>query len=262
MPSQRQPEYTKRLEEFRKLSEEIMHDINNLLSGILGYSDLLLSYPALDHLRTPLEEISNAGKRISSLSRLLSAFGDKYGYLPQILDLNGVILGIEGILSRILGKEIEFIAIKTPKLWPIKADLAKMEQAIITLAVDMKHAMPEGGTLSISTKNSTVAPASLSGGRLEPGHYVLITTASCGNIAVDEVSESLLDFSNSLNSIAEEEKTSGLPGVCDLIKMTGGKLVLDSCSEQELSVSIYLPAIIIEPSSPKPEEDTSEATTT
>ena len=262
MPSQRQPQYAKQLEDFRKLSEEIMHDINNHLSGILGYSDLLLIDPALAHLRAPIEEIANAGKRISSLSRLLSAFGDKYRYLPQILDLNDVILGIEGFLPRLLGKEIHFTAIKNTKLWPVKGDLAKMKQALITLAVDMKCAMPEGGTLSISVKNSTVAPASLPGGRLEPGNYVLVTAMSSGNIAVDEIPESLLDISSPLKSIAEQEKTGGLPGICDHIKMAGGNVVLDSCSEQELSVSIYLPAIKIKPSPQKPEEGTSQSTTT
>jgi two-component system cell cycle sensor histidine kinase/response regulator CckA len=262
MPSQRQLEYTKQLEDFRKLSEEVMHDINNLLSGILGYSDLLLMDPALAHWRAPIEDISNAGKRISSLSRLLSAFGDKYGYLPQILDLNDAILGIEGILSRILGKEIGFIATNTPKLWPVKADLAKMKQALITLAVDMKGTLPEGGTIRISAKNSTVEPASLPGSRLEPGHYVIITAISSGNIAVDEASASLRNIASPLDSIADAEMTSRLPGVCDIIKMTGGKLVIDRCSGQELRVSIYLPAINFEPSLRKPEDDTFQPTIT
>jgi len=243
MPSQRPPRYTRQLEAFRKLSEGIAHDINNLLSSIIGYSELLLIDPAIDHLTDQAKEISNAGKRIASLSRMLSAFGDKYRYQPEILDLNEVILGISGFLPRILGKEIAFIAAKNPDLWPVKGDSAIVKHALITLAVDMTSAMPEGGTLSLFARNLTVAPAPMSGSQPEPGRYVFVTATSSGNIAADEVSESLLAISPPLRIQPEEKKENGLPGVSELIKMAGGSLVIESCSERELRVSVCLPAI-------------------
>jgi two-component system cell cycle sensor histidine kinase/response regulator CckA len=247
MPSHQPPRYTRQLEAFRKLSEGIAHDINNLLSSILGYSDLLLIDPAIDHLKIQVKEISNAGKRIASLSSLLAAFGDKYRHQPEILDLNEVILAIEGFLPRILGKEISFIATKNPELWPVKADPAKMKQALITLAVDMKSAMPEGGTLRLSAKNLTTPPAPMPGRQLEPRSYVLVTATSSGNIAADEVSESLLDLSSLPPNAPIDKETSGLPSVAELVKMASGSLVIESCSERELRVSMCLPAIHFQP---------------
>jgi two-component system cell cycle sensor histidine kinase/response regulator CckA len=227
--------HTRQLEAFRKLSEGIAHDINNLLSSILGYSDLLLIDPALDHLTSQVKEISYAGKRIASLSRMLSAFGDKYRHQPEILDLNEVIQGISGYLPRILGKEIAFIASQNPDIWPVEADSAKMKQALIALAVDMKSAMPEGGTLSLSAGNQEVAP--------EPERYVFVTATSSGHIAADEISDSLLASSPPLNFPTEDRKENELPDVSELIKAVNGSLVIENCSEREIRVSIRLPAV-------------------
>ncbi|MBN1571524.1 MAG: hypothetical protein JXA73_27050 [Acidobacteria bacterium] len=247
MPPQPAPRYTGQLEAFRRLSEQIAHDMNNLLSSILGYSDLLLLDPAADQIKNQVKEISNAGKRIAALARLISAFGTKYRSQPAILDMNEVIQDMKRLLPHILGNRIDFIAVQNPGLWPVKADPAKMKQLLITLAVDMKSSLPEGGRLTLSLRNRTVGPSP--GSQLEPERYVLVTASSSGSIAVDETSEGLRAVQSPSRGSSRAEEEHGWPSVSELAQAAGGSMLMENCSEQELTVSICLPAI---PSQPLP----------
>ncbi len=92
------------LEAYRKLSGSVTHDINNLLSSILGYSELLRMDISDANLRSSVDEIRTAGKRIASLTQLLSAFTDKYIYRPELLDLNEEISALKKYCADILGK--------------------------------------------------------------------------------------------------------------------------------------------------------------
>lgn len=249
MSLQRPSRYLRHLEAFHKLSERVAHDANNLLSGILGYCDLALMDLSIRSVRNPLEEISSAGKRIASLIRMQSAFSDSYHYQPETFGLNEAILDIEEFLQRILGEAIELRIVRLPGLWMVKADPAKMKQALITLAVDMKSTMLEGGTLQISTKNQVEDGTSLPDGRIVPGSYVRITVISSGKIAPDEAREFLADFASSSPRAAWINGESVLPNVCDFVKLANGRLAVEAWSEQEIIVSISLPAIPAEPES-------------
>jgi two-component system cell cycle sensor histidine kinase/response regulator CckA len=241
MSSRSHLRYIRHLEAFRKLSEEVVHDINNLLSGILGYSELLLLEAAADQNRIPAEGISNAGKRIASLTRILSAFGNKYTCCPAIMDLNEVILAMEGIISRIFAGRMEFVIHKISELYPIKADPVKMKQAFITLAIEMSTLMRQGGKLTIFARNLMDARALPQGTQLKPGPYVCVTATSSGIIAADAALESLL-VKPSTPDDSSEGMGYELPSVGDLFKLANGQLILDSCSDRELSISIYIPA--------------------
>ncbi len=243
MASQRLQSYERYLEAFRTLTGTVAHDINNLLSGISGYSDLLLLDLSDEHLRSPVEEIKTAGKRIAALSQLLSAFTDKHAHHPEQLDLNEEMLSLKKILAGILGEKTEFLMSLTPGLWPVQADRAKTKQALITVAMEMGNLMPEGGILRISTQNRPTEPDSLVRDPLSPAGYVVVTAESTGCIAVEDVLDSLLAPSLSAG-IDAGKPAAGLPNIAELARLANGYSILNRYSAQELSLSICLPAAV------------------
>ncbi len=126
------------------------HDFNNLLTVILGQTDLLLVEASPnDPTREPLEEIRQAAKRAASLTRQLLAFSRRQILQPKLLDLNSVVADMERMLTRLIGEDVEILTLRDPDLWPVRLDQAQLEQVLLNLAVNAREAMPKGGRLRI-----------------------------------------------------------------------------------------------------------------
>ncbi len=136
------------------LAGGVAHDFNNLLSVINGYSELALeSLNEKDPVRADIQQIWEAGKRASTLTAQLLAFGRKQILQPEILDLNEIIAQMTSMLRRLIGEDIDLAAITTPDLGMIHADPVKIQQVVLNLAVNARDAMPQGGKLTIETEN-------------------------------------------------------------------------------------------------------------
>jgi hypothetical protein len=232
--------HEKELKALRRLSETVAHDVNNLLSGILGYCELLKCESISDSLRPQIEEMSSAGKRIASLIRILLALGDKYLPRPETLDLNKMLLEIEPLISRILGSEIHFTTAKAPELWPVHADPAKLKLALIALALEMQYLISNNGTIVFTTGNlldererDLVAP---------PGSHqcVVVTATSRGNLAAEQVQALQHRLTPAAESGAEAGACGDL-GFSGLVNLIGGRLLPEILSEREFSVRMLLP---------------------
>lgn len=151
---ERQLHQSQKMEAIGRLAGGIAHDFNNLLTAITGYSDLLLRrLDPDDPNRKDIEEILKAGESASSLTRQLQAFSRKQVLEMQILNLNNLIIHLDKMLRRMIGEDIDLVAIMAPELHPILADPGQIEQVIINLAVNARDAMPEGGKITIETAN-------------------------------------------------------------------------------------------------------------
>jgi two-component system, cell cycle sensor histidine kinase and response regulator CckA len=241
MTASQPQKHLRQLDALRRLSDTIAHDINNLLSGISGYSELLLMELPAEHLKSPIMEIKSAGKRISSLIQLLSAFGGRYTCHPEILDLEEVILSTKGFLAHLLEKTVALQLVKSSGLWRVRTDLAKIKQALIILAIEAKYLMPEGGILNISTQNHSCTPESAEEIGIDSGRYVRIMGIASGRITAVDVSDSLLSPSSPVGPNSETAP-GGFPSFFELAHEASGYATLDSLTDQELCVSIYLPA--------------------
>jgi two-component system cell cycle sensor histidine kinase/response regulator CckA len=171
-----------RLEALGRLAGGVAHDFNNILTVVLGGLELVLNRPSLDpELGDELKEIRSAGERAAALTRQLLAFSRQQVIAPEVLDLDGVVTHLRGMLARLLGEDVELGVRSTGALWPVKLDRSQVEQILMNLAVNSRDAMPRGGSFTIATKNVVLqTPTLFVGSTAEPGSYVELSVQDTG----------------------------------------------------------------------------------
>ncbi len=187
---QRRLEQSQRLESLGKLVGGVAHDFNNILNIITGYASLLAEQLAdpdpadpgeRDSALTYVGQVQDAAQRAVSLTRQLLAFARQDVTRPQILDLNAVIGGVEHMLRRTLGEQVELVTAPAPDLCPVLADPGQLGQVLVNLAVNASDAMPGGGKLTIDTASITVDDAyAAARPGLAPGPYARIRVSDTG----------------------------------------------------------------------------------
>ena len=173
----------RKMESVGRLASGIAHDFNNLLTVINGVSDLVLEQVHQDdQVRADVQEIRRAGERAATLTRQLLAFSRQQILEPRVLSLNTVVAGMESLLRRLLGEDIDLVVALTPGVGHVLADPGQLEQVIVNLAVNARDAMPQGGRLSIETQNValTEADGRQHGVAVPPGPYVQLAVTDSG----------------------------------------------------------------------------------
>ena len=154
-----------RMDSLGQLAGGVAHDFNNLLTIILSYATFVSRRLAeaaesgvdgsWDEASADMAHIQHAVERSAALTRQLLTFASREAIRPLALDLNEVIANVEELLRRAIGEHIELATSLADGLWPVLADAGKLEQVLVNLAVNARDAMPDGGTLTISTENIT-----------------------------------------------------------------------------------------------------------
>ncbi len=145
-----------KMEAVGRLAGGVAHDFNNMLSVILGYSELIASrLQPLDPILGPLNGVRSAANRSAELTRQLLAFSRKQPIAPRMIDLNEHTKSMESLLTRIIGEDIALTFELSPQLWPVSMDPAQIDQVLANLAVNSRDAMPRGGKLTVHTSNTT-----------------------------------------------------------------------------------------------------------
>lgn len=161
---------SQKMEAIGTLAGGVAHDFNNILAVILSYTGFVLDETGNDDPKKgDLLEIKNAAERAAVLTRQLLAFGHKQMVRPVSLDLNEVTRGLEKMLRRILGEDIEFSLDLAPGLGKVLADPGQMEQVLMNLVVNARDAMPEGGELTIATADQELGVEGASALGIPPG---------------------------------------------------------------------------------------------
>jgi two-component system cell cycle sensor histidine kinase/response regulator CckA len=145
---------SQKLEAIGQLAGGIAHDFNNLLTVILNHSDVALS--SVDRhapLHENLVELRAAAERAAGLTRQLLAFSSRQAIVPLVVDVNPLVVGIAAMLGRILGENIRLVLSLASDIGRIEIDPSQLDQILLNLAVNARDAMPEGGTLTLSTAN-------------------------------------------------------------------------------------------------------------
>ena len=178
------------------LAGGVAHDFNNLLTVIIGNAQLALMNVIKDEsLRKEIEEIKKAGDKAASLTRQLLAFSRKQVIKPEVMDINELLTGIENMLGRLIGEDVELLTISEPALWQVEVDPGQVEQVIMNLAINARDAMIRGGKLTIETANIDLAKNYFHehGIKNEPGSYVMLTVSDTGTGMDKETQEHIFE---------------------------------------------------------------------
>ena len=236
---------SKKMEAIGTLAGGVAHDLNNLLTPIIAYSEIvLIELEADSPLRGDVEEIRKAGRRAESLIRQLLTFSRNQVLQLKVLDLNIIVADISKMLQRVIGEEINLETIFEPDLGYVKVDPGQVEQVIMNLVVNARDAMPEGGKLTIETANVYLDEeyGRRHGVEMQPGPYVMLAVSDTG-IGMDE--EVLAHIFEPFFTSKERGKGTGLgmATVYGIVKQSSGYIWVYSEPGQGSSVKIYLPRV-------------------
>jgi PAS domain S-box-containing protein len=242
---QQQVFQSQKMDSVGSLAGGVAHDFNNLLSVILNYTSFALdSLHEQDPLRADLVEVKKAGDRAAALTRQLLAFGRRQVLEPRVLNLNDVIRGLERMLQRILGEDVDLVWGLAPDLGMVTADPGQLEQVIMNLVVNARDAMPSGGQLRIESSNVNLddSYAARHVG-VSPGSYVVlaITDTGCG---MDSATQERL-FEPFFTTKEKGKGTGlGLPTAYGIVRQTGGTISVYSELRRGSTFKVYLPQLL------------------
>jgi PAS domain S-box-containing protein len=235
---------SQKMEAIGQLAGGVAHDFNNLLTVIGGRLEILLGGLADDDpMARDLTLVQRAADRAAGLTRQLLAFSRKQMLQPRIVDLNGVMAGMDGMLHRLIGEHIELLTQPGRDLWRVHADPGQIEQVILNLAVNARDAMPEGGRLTIRTTNMLLTSSDLVEMRdLAAGAYVLLAVSDTGT-GMDDATQARA-FEPFFTTKGPGRGTGlGLSTVYGIVKQSGGDIVVRSAPRRGTTFEIYLPRV-------------------
>jgi signal transduction histidine kinase len=238
---------SQKIEAVGRLAGGVAHDLNNMLSPIIGYGELLLDGMPTDDLnRHAVEQIYNAGQRAKDMVRQLLAFSRKQALEIKSINIYQVLAGFEKLLDRILRDDVK-LELKLSRGIPnILADAGQMEQVVMNLAINAQDAMPDGGKITIEVgtvllEQEDVALYAVA----SPGLYVVITFSDTGHGMTPEIQERIFD--PFFTTKGQGKGTGlGLATVYGIIKQHNGSIRVYSEPGTGTVFNIYFPAALSE----------------
>lgn len=222
---------SQKMDAIGRLAGGVAHDFNNVLTAILGYADLLREgLPPDDPRRASVEEIYRAGERAAAMTRQLMAFSRRQVLWPKILNLNAVVTGMENMVRRLVGENIEVRTVLEPRLGNVKADPTQMEQVLLNLVVNARDAMPQGGRLTIETINE------------DSGARVMLRVTDTGGGMDAETRSHLFEPFFTAKAIGKGTGL-GLSTVFGIVQQSGGEIDVESEPGRGATFRIHLPRV-------------------
>jgi two-component system cell cycle sensor histidine kinase/response regulator CckA len=242
--SERQLRHAQKMEAVGMLAGGIAHDFNNILSVILSYGEMVLSeLKPGEPMHDDLAEICKAGQRAADLTRQLLMFSRQQVTEPRVLDLNEVLAGVDKMLQRILGADVDLVSLPESQLGRVRVDPGSMEQVIMNLVVNARDAMPTGGKLTIETANVELDETFVRTHHAkQPGPHVMLAVTDTG-AGMDQATLARI-FEPFFTTKDRGKGTGlGLSTVFGIMQQSGGSVWVDSEVGRGTTFRIYLPCV-------------------
>ncbi|WP_293450440.1 CHASE domain-containing protein [Phenylobacterium sp.] len=224
-----------KMEAIGQLTGGIAHDFNNMLAIIVGSLDMARRRLTDTDARVAryIDNASEGARRAAALTSRLLVFARRQRLNPEPLDVNRLIEGMTELLSRSLGERIEILTRPADDLWPVHADAAGLENALLNLAVNARDAMPDGGRLVIETEN-------VAGGAPMSGDHVSIRIVDTGSGMPEAVAERAFEPFFTTKEVGKGSGL-GLSQVYGFVSQSGGRVTIESGVGHGTTVTIWLP---------------------
>jgi PAS domain S-box-containing protein len=246
-----------KMEAVGQLTGGIAHDFNNLLTGIIGGLDIIqrrLAAGRYHDLDRFIEPAMSSAHRAAALTHRLLAFSRRQSLDPKPVDVGRLITGMDEMLRRTLGEQIDLQVSCVNNLWTAEADHHQLENAILNLAINARDAMPEGGQLRVGAENWHVGqPIAIGHEQVSAGEYVVISVSDEGVGMEPSVIEHAFDPFFTTKPIGQGTGL-GLSMVYGFAKQSRGHVHIDSGVEKGTTVQILLPRThLADPSDHRPQ---------
>jgi PAS domain S-box-containing protein len=220
---------SQKLQALGELTGGIAHDFNNLITVVRGSAEMLKRADLSDEKRDRyLNAIIETAERATSLTSHLLAFGRRQALKPEVIDLNVRLDALADVFGRMLGSRIELLLDLSPELWRIEVDPAQLESALLNAAINARDAMPEGGRLTLSTRN------------VEPAGEICIGIADTGEGMPPEVLSRAFEPFFTTKSVGKGTGL-GLSQIHGFAAQTGGHAEIESRKGEGTVVRLFLP---------------------
>ncbi|HTQ04831.1 MAG TPA: response regulator [Polyangiaceae bacterium] len=233
---------SQKMEAIGQLAGGVAHDFNNVLSVILGYGEILLEeLPKDDPKHGDISVMVGAAQRAAALTRQLLAFSRRRVVQPDIVDVNTIVWGVDKMLRRIIGEDIDLRTTLASSPATVRADPSQLEQIILNLTVNARDAMPKGGTIQIETATVELDERYAAGHvGVIPGTYVLLRATDNGT-GMDAATQKRVFEPFFTTKEVGRGTGLGLSTVYGIVQQCRGHIVLVSELGKGTTFSIYLP---------------------
>ncbi len=235
---------SQKMEAIGQLTGGIAHDFNNILTGIVGSLELMqrrIAAGRTAEIGRYVNAAITSANRAAALTHRLLAFARRQSLDPKPIDVNHLVVSMEDLLRRTLGENIAISTALEPALWPAFSDANQLESALLNLIINSRDAMPEGGKLTIITRNAELIGSGTSDDEgFSPGDYVEISIADTGTGMAPEVLEKVFDPFFTTKPIGQGTGL-GLSMIYGFVRQSNGHISVDSMVGQGTVITLYLP---------------------
>ena len=236
-----------KMEAIGNMAGGVAHDFNNILTAILGYTEIALESQKIEEnpngkLIRELQEIQHSAQRAASLIQQLLVFSRREMIKPEVLNPADVLSGMEGMLRRLIAENISLRIVSQPGVYPILAHSHQVEQVIMNLAVNARDAMPDGGRLDIELSNTFLDETYAAAHReARTGPHVLLIVSDTGHGM--DASTMTRVFDPFFTTKERGRGTGlGLSTVYGIVKQSGGHITIYSQPGIGSTFKAYFPA--------------------
>jgi two-component system, cell cycle sensor histidine kinase and response regulator CckA len=231
-----------KMESIGRLAGGVAHDYNNMLSVIIGYTELAMEKTQPEEpLHGDLQEVLAAAMRSTEITKQLLAFARQQTVAPEVLDLNAIVEGMLNMLRRLIGEDLDFSWQPEKKVWPVKIDPSQINQILANLCVNARDAIKDVGKVTIETRNASFDEdycADHAG--FIPGDYVMLAVSDNGSGMAPETLDKAFEPFFTTKGIGQGTGL-GLATVYGIVKQNNGFINIYSEPEQGTTIKTYLP---------------------